>query len=303
MNQAYAEVAKIQKIAWSSGLLFIAMLYLILNFLAVDKPREQKVPGFELLNWVRQVYKAPLPMARVKERMGQRAVRQIPGIDQQLKRSLEKLGPGRLERIKRESSSRPQQDRQVAQNENILPADRDTERRVTRGTNRDLELGDREGTSDRDQQGVSLGFGDGLYQDIQGSDRSHSSASLTNLQRFNRWYAGLAYWDISSEMASFTPCPTVAFKGTEVNLDGKRWRIWVCPPAAIESANAVNTLLFRSSDELRLISLSGEDLELQGLKVGELVSSESGFTIISSFARLADSNSLHVSFIEYLENF
>jgi hypothetical protein len=301
MNPTQTEFGKIQWIAWGSGLIFITALFLLLNLFSVAKPSEQNVPGFELLNWVRQVYKAPMQTARVRERMGERAVRKITGIDDQLKKSLQTLRPRQQKRGQNDKAQNQNQQR-IIENRDIISTDRNVERQVTRGSNRDLDFGDRNGSSDRDHQGVALGFGDGLQQDIAANSKNRSNQARHNFDRFLNWDNALSYWDISNELAAFTPCGGARFKGAEILLDGKRWRAWVCPPAPGDSKNAINSMLLRHEDKLMLFTMSGDNLELQGLKEAELVRSNSGFTIISQHSRLADGGSLHNSFIQFLEN-
>jgi hypothetical protein len=250
---------------WGWGTSLLAMLagWLILAQLSVDRPRQGPAPSEGMLDWVRTIVPTPARDLLVRQRVRDRVQREfrdltarpaLPVAPRVEMRPRGPLAPAASAERERAGRGLPE-----------LPG-RSGNRPALPDRGRLLEgRGGESGGS-----GVAR-TGGGLDLRTEGAARGNGGrgASPDLRGRLLR----LPMTDLDPALASFLGVQAGSLPGGALQLGGQPWQVWVADHGGLLR------VLLRRGDELRLLVLTGPDLQLQSTQKGEVARARGGLVV------------------------
>lgn len=269
-----------QAIGWAGSLLLMVLLYGLLGFLVIDRPTRVEPPPPETLTWVRQVYKAPTRVERVRQSLRVRAMRAVPDV----RLRPEDLAPRLPQRARPERAERA-----VERDAERTPLVDAGERRVDRpGTRLPARRGD-----GRDRAAVELpGLGT-ERPDIAGGGGAGALRGNPR-ERLLAWAAMQARREPATDLAAFAACGG-ALPAGRMAFGARSWQAWLCA-----DADGPLRLLLLDGREAALLVLAGDELELQSLKLGDRIEAREDAGLIARYAG-GDEGGLRAALLQFLE--
>lgn len=269
-------------IGWVGSLLLMGLLYTLLGLLTIDRPRRAEPPPAAALTWVRQVYKAPTRVERVRQSLRVRAMREVPD----LRLRPEDVAPRQPQRTRPERAGSAIE-RPVDRSPLVDAGERGVDRQSPA-----LGLPARRG-GDRSRAAVDLPTFENERPEIR-QDPAASAAALGSARnRLMAWASVQARREPGADLAAFGGCAG-ALPAGRMAFGARVWQAWLCG-----SGDGPLRLLLVDGSDAALLVLAGEDLELQSLKLADRIDGGSG-GLVARYAG-GDEGGLRAALLQYLE--
>ncbi|MFA7332261.1 MAG: hypothetical protein WC326_14420 [Candidatus Delongbacteria bacterium] len=273
-------------IGWSTSLLVMALLWLLLAQLSVDRPRQGPAPTEVMLNWVRTIVPTPVRDRLLKARVRERTVRQI---GRSAPRPLSVPDRAALRSAPRDPGALTAVPERQGRGLPDLPA-RGGARPVMPGRGRLLDGGDEVGGSGLNRGSANMNLR------TEPLARRGGGAGAGSARGPRGELLSLPPQELDPVLARFMGVTAASLPGGTLNLGGQPWLVWVS-----EQGGLLRVLL-RRGDELRLLVLAGADLQAQSFQRGEVSRARGGLVVQSQRSGAGEAAGLREDLLKALED-
>ncbi len=271
-------------IGWSTSLVVMALLWLMLAQLSVERPRQSPAPTDVMLNWVRTIVPTPMRDRLVKARVRERTLRQI---ERATPRPLSAPDRAALRGAPRDPGALTVVPERQGRGLPDLPA-RGGARPVMPGRGRLLDGGEDAGGS-----GLSRGSAN---MNLRTEPLARRGAGAGTARGPRGGLLSLPPQELDPVLARFMGVAAASLPGGTLNLGGQPWQVWVS-----EQGGLLRVLL-RRGDELRLLVLAGADLQAQSFQRGEVSRARGGLVVQSQRSGAGEAAGLRQDLLKALED-